>query len=347
MQITAIGDKSRYQFFRNMVEYENQIEGDFFTEKLGDNDVYLTSQKTELLENMYYSKKIPLNTTIFFPNEYDDLVLKSGTIDKILVFDEFPYVSDSEIKNLHKVLVSNILSQIEVVLVKNGRESLNSDISTEETAISEAKKYYGEMGIDTCIYDTNSSPKFLLYTCYDFQSQGKKLIQSYIRKVQKELDIFDSVYEFSVEISEIPLLIEVDILARFFDYNDSIRTKNIWKVYRRRAFDFYWKSNKRKIVKIYSEVYKNMIGEICIWNIQKDIDELTNVLQQEFRQALNVFSPLSFYGEKEYYDDFLNEHKEEVIKFKIIIKDFFNIKLREILKKRIQHKINKMEELIR
>lgn len=346
MRIIAIGDKSRYQFFRNMVNNKNDSVGNFFTEKLGDKDIYMTSDEIKVSEDTYYSNKIPLNTVIIFPNEYNDMSFNSGVGDKIIVFDEFPYASGSEVENIKKLILSGVKSQIEVILVKNGREYLKSDISTEESAIVEAKSYYEKMEIKTYVYDSKEKPYFLMCICEKVEKQLEKVIWSNIENVKKQLGIFDGIYDFSLEISEIPILTEVNVLASFFEYDESIKTRNIWKIYRRRVLDFYWNKNKKKIVKFYSEIYRDALKDVCVWDLSKDVDELTKIIQKEFRRNLNGFTSLSFYGEKEYYEEFLNEHKEEVIKFKNEIKNFFEIKLKDILKNRIEHKIKKMEELI-
>lgn len=346
MRLIVTGDKSRYQFFRNMISEIIGSQDNFFTEKLGESDIYLTSNKCEVTECVYYSEKVPLNTIVFFPKEYGDLSFNYESTDRVIVFDEFPYATDDDIENLEKILSLGKYGQIEVVIFKNDRASLESDISTDEMAICEAKDRYGKMDISVYTYGINDRPDFLVWTSLQKTTCGKQVFQPIIRKVRNDISTFDSVYECSFDISDLSSLIDFDVLASFIEFENKMKGKNVWEIYYARSFDYYWKNNAR-VDMFYTELYKETIVDLCAWNLEHDIKTLGDFIRKQYAQEFATFKPLVFNEEKDKYDEFLNIHKKEVLDFKLKVKDFFTVKLKYILKKRISRNVERMEELMR
>ena len=72
MRIIVAGDKSRYQFFRDIINVDvSQMREEFYTENLGRRTVYLTSDKNQVNNDVVlFSDKVPLNTVLCFPEEF-------------------------------------------------------------------------------------------------------------------------------------------------------------------------------------------------------------------------------------------------------------------------------------
>ena len=66
----------------------------------------MTSDLKRMNDDFFYSPKVPLNTDLYFPSEFVDIldVIKNG--DKIVWFDEFPYATDRDIEKIKEVLDS-------------------------------------------------------------------------------------------------------------------------------------------------------------------------------------------------------------------------------------------------
>ena len=146
MRLIVLGDKSRYQFLRKIIDDENM---NLKTEILSKKDIEIVSEKIDNIDNLnekvvYLSKKLPLYTTLFFPSEINTSS-KYETNDKILFFDEFPYRTAIGMENIKNILEKNPEIDFEIILIKNNRKNLQSDLSNEEEAIRTAiKEYYLE-----------------------------------------------------------------------------------------------------------------------------------------------------------------------------------------------------------
>ena len=71
MKLIVLGDKSRYQFLRKIITDENI---NLKTEILSEKNIEIMSDIVNNIDNpkervLYFSKKLPLHTTLFFPSE--------------------------------------------------------------------------------------------------------------------------------------------------------------------------------------------------------------------------------------------------------------------------------------
>lgn len=346
MRLIITGDKSRYQFLRNMISETVDNRDVFFTEKLAERDIYLSSNKKELAKDMYYSRKIPLNTTVLFPKEYGDSSINFENSDRIIVFDEFPYATDEDVEKLEKILSVEKYGQIEVVILKNDRESLETDISTDDMAVCEAIDRYEKKGINVYTYSLNDRPDFLVWTSFNKNNLEEQVYKSIIKKIRDDVDAFDSVYELSFELSDISALVDFDMLARFFKFDKKIKGKNVWNFYYTKSFEFYWENNT-KVEKFYTELYKDIISDLCSWDLEEDIKSLNDVIRKKYEREFKSFKPIKFNGESDEYEEFLNLNKKDIARFKNTIREFFLIGIRDILKNRIIRNVKRMEELMK
>ena len=105
MRLIILGDRSRYQFLRKIIDDENM---NLKTEVLSEKNIEIMSETINNIDNpkervFYFSKKLPLHTTLFFPSEIN-MSSEYGANDKILFFDEFPYRTAIGMENIKNIL---------------------------------------------------------------------------------------------------------------------------------------------------------------------------------------------------------------------------------------------------
>ena len=89
MRLIVLGDKSRYQFLRKIIDDENM---NLQTEVLSEKNIEIISEKLGNIDNskesvFYFSKKLPLHTTLFFPSEIN-MDTRYEINNKILFFEK-------------------------------------------------------------------------------------------------------------------------------------------------------------------------------------------------------------------------------------------------------------------
>lgn len=344
MKIAIIGDKSRYQFFRYFID-EKYIgyKELFYTEKVSERDVFMTSNIKEKGENIYISKKLPLNTLVFFPKEYSED--SYGQQDKIVIFDEFPYVTEENLLKLKNIIETGNYNQIEVVLIINNRERLESDISTEEMALKEAETIYKRKNIKVSKYKFGEIPTFLFSSIDSIQNNNQ--LKPLLNDLKFVSEIFSTSYELMYEESELNKnLSNPEFINSFFEYNRNIIGKNIWRYYFEKIFNYFWKDNSSKIDNFYIKFYEMNLKNFCIWDISVDIEELKIEIRKLFMNKLYFPKEYIFNGDKPEYEELLNKLAKDLVNFKKELIKFFTEDIKQYLKQRIEKNINKLEALL-
>lgn len=346
MQIIITGDKSRYQFLRNIVNQEISGEINFFlTAQISENDIYVTSDKKKLEGNVYYSSQIPLNTMLFFPGEYNSSV-EYKINEKIVFFDEFPYKTERKMEQLNEIIHSNSYGQLEIILVYNNRNALESDITTEKTAMEETESEYKKQGLCVSRYDGHTRPDYLFWSLPEQVKQRPFSLGPIVDDVKIRVDTFESCYDLQYEFDLGMLLEDPMILDSFFEYTNEIKGRNVWEVYYERICNYFWKDHS-DIENFITDRYREGIAELCIWDISVDLLDLNKNVRKLFADKMQGFEDLIFEGEKNDYSGFLNKNKKNILEFKQRIKTFFSTDLKTFLKMRIIKHIERMEELIK
>lgn len=344
MKIVIIGDKSRYQFFRYFID-EKYIgyKELFYTERISERDIFMTSNIEEKGENIYISNKLPLNTLVFFPKEYSEVLY--GQQDKIVIFDEFPYVTEENLLKLKNIIETGNYNQIEVVLIINNRERLESDISTEEMALKEAETIYKRKNIKVSKYKFGEIPTFLFSSIDSIQNNNQ--LKSLLNDLKFVSEIFSTSYELMYEESELNKnLSNPEFINSFFEYNRNIIGKNIWRYYFEKIFNYFWKDNSSKIDDFYIKFYEMNLKSFCIWDISIDIEELKMEIRKLFMNKLYFPKEYIFYGDKPEYEELLNKLAKDLVNFKKELINFFTEDIKQYLKQRIEKNINKLEALL-
>lgn len=344
IHLYALGDKSRYQFLRNLgISYS--------TEEASTKPIilYNSVSATKPNEDAIFCPSIPPNTSIEFPCETD---CPSVTVwDTVLFFDEFPFRTDYKTEALSAFRKSQNCPLIRIVLYRNDRKFLSSDISTEREAWEEALKAYRNEEYDVFPYaDGDKSLPFLfLGSATKPHSRFSGLYLKKIADVRERVGIeFDIDYELTY-VSEIALIIEnPSFLERFTTYTRQLNKTVPREIYKenmlRELFDN--KGEFEQILFPLFSLYKEKMKSICVWNIDGDKKQLAKKLRAAFKNHIKTEIPTFFDGRgKTDYMLYLKEHRDDVY-FKTDCMSFFNDIQKNVMKKFILDKLSKLEELI-
>ncbi|WP_026511924.1 hypothetical protein [Butyrivibrio sp. LC3010] len=350
MRIVMLGDKSRYHFFRSIVDLDmSNNQESIFTERLGEREVFMTSDYGKTKDGFFYSPRIPLNTELFFPPELSSIIDLIKDDDKVIWFDEFPYTTDGDIERLKEIISAGKSNQIVIVLFSNARARLVTDISTDDMALEDAISRYSQFNLSIYKYTLNELPYFLLWQNDSDGSGLERTFPSMVKTVTWNLEVFDSSYEYMMDFpgesgNSIASFIEFDILARFCDYDQKLNKNSIWKIYHEKAYNYYWKNNY-EVLHFCKFIYKDAIEPVCVWDFEQDFECLYFSITESFKQIIADMKSLKFKGEKADYDEFLKNNQERIVNYKTRIQHFFREEMREIIKARIRRNLCKLEGL--
>lgn len=344
MRIIILGDKSRYQFFRYLVDFSELNKKDsFFTEQLCQNDVFIVSDISLKKDNCFFSPMLPLNTMLFFPKEFEEFEDYTKD-DKIIFFDEFPYNTSDYLEKLYDIKTNGSFNQLEVVLFQNYREGLTTDISTNSMALDDARDKLISSGVCFCEYKIGDCMDFLFWRFNNEKVNEKNVVQPLIDAVKTELATFDSSYDYLCETTIGPIIKDPTVWKNIIRFDNSLVGKNLWEKYGDRAYDGLI-NNNNEIQQFYINIYKYAVMSMIVWDSDKDIQVLNSIVKKEFLSMFNDGTKLYYYGNRDKYEEFINNHKEVLLGQNLIV-DFFYEYLKEIIKNRICILVNKMEELL-
>lgn len=346
MRVVITGDKSRYQFFRYFLD-KKYIENKelFYTEKVSEKNIFMTSDINKRGENIYISKKLPLNTLLFFPKEYQEEIYAPQ--DKIILFDEFPYATKENILKLDKIIKIGNYKQLEVVLIINDREKLDTDITTEETALKAAENIYKKKKIKVSKYKFGEIPVFLFSSISSVQNNNRNKLKGILNDLKFIIETFDMNYELFYEESELnKKLSNPAFINNFFEYNKNINGKNIWQYYFEKIFNYFWDDNNSIGDKFCITFYKITLNSSYIWDISYDIENLKIDIRKFFMNKIYFSKEKVFFGDKNEYDILLNNIAKDLINFKQELINFFSKDVKKYLKQRIEKNIDKLEGLV-
>lgn len=340
-----MGDKSRYQFLRQLV---SSTQNNLQTEYLLKNSITVSNNSKGNVENVFYSHCIPLGVSLYFPSDDEinfDLISYSH-LDKILIFDEFPYRTASEVESLEKNFYQAF--ECQVVIVINKRVGISTDLDSEENEAKKAQQLYEENNIPACIYDFDKKTDFLFYK-YNQNEQISTHLRQTLDHVRDSVlndfkDLFDIYLSKSMEdpISTISF-------SKFFEYRiddeDELR-HNALLCFINHAFDEYLGSRKTMFVKFYESLYSQQIAPICYWNLEVDLNKLYEKVVQKFCVKFYVVDVLHFEGDELEFYSWKNRNKESINEIQKKINYFVHDDIRELLYDYLVEKIGKVESLL-
>lgn len=344
MRIIVLGDKSRYQFLRELIGgAENRS---LRTESLAGSLVKVTADRNIAeQENCYYSEKIPLFTELIFPDEWETHKVECCVNDKVLFFDEFPYRSDKEMQFIENFMKNDIV-YCEIVLVRNYRKHLESDISDEEMALQEAQRSYAVEEYPVRIYGFGEKYDFLFWNAETIVADHKRTLKRKIKEIKENIE-FGFEVDYDVKFLEFKLMMDNPaFLDLFVKYDKRMKNKKLFQYFCGNAEAYFWKQNREKYSSFIRNIYSDYMGSICVWDMEKDMAELVEQMELAFHDFLKRENDIIYSGEEDGYAFFMNSHLIELINFKNDIRGFWELELKVLLKKYMESRISRLEALM-
>lgn len=349
MRLIVLGDKSRYQFLRKIITDENI---NLKTEILSEKNIEIISEKLGNIDNskesvFYFSKKLPLHTTLFFPSEIN-MDTRYEINNKILFFDEFPYRTATSIENIKYILEKNPKLDFEIILIKNNRKNLQSDLSNENEAIKTAIREYNLEGFRVKVVDFEENYNFLFWSFEGFTKNINSFTND-LEELKKILDIFFEI-EYEMEYIQIEEKLSEQLLDSFVKYKKSFINKdNIMNLLKINVSDYFFKKdyNYKQFFEFSENLYLKNIDKVCVWNVERDLKNLKLKFKKRIEEFIELPILIKFDGiTEEDYIFFYNKYKKEMIEFKNRIKTFFKTELCQLIKDYIKNKIERMENFL-
>lgn len=349
MRLIVLGDKSRYQFLRKIITDENI---NLKTEILSEKNIEIMSDTVNNIDNpkervFYFSKKLPLHTTLFFPSEINT-DSRYEINNKILFFDEFPYRTATGIENIKHILEKNPKLDFEIILIKNNRKNLESDLSNENEAIKIAIREYNLEKFRVKIVDFEENYNFLFWSFEGFKKNTNSFTND-LEELKKNLDIFFEI-EYEMEYIQIEEKLSEQLLDSFVKYKKSFINKdNIMDLLKIDVSDYFFKNdyNYKQFFEFSENLYLKNIDKVCVWNVERDLKNLKLKFKKRIEEFIELPILIKFDGiTEEDYIFFYNKYKKEMIEFKNRIKIFFKTELCQLIKDYIKNKIERMENFL-
>lgn len=349
MRLIVLGDKSRYQFLRKIITDENV---NLKTEILSEKNIEIISEKLGNIDNpkesvFYFSKKLPLHTTLFFPSEIN-MDTRYEINNKILFFDEFPYRTATSIENIKYILEKNPKLDFEIILIKNNRKNLQSDLSNENEAIKTAIREYNLEGFRVKVVDFEENYNFLFWSFEGFTKNINSFTND-LEELKKILDIFFEI-EYEMEYIQIEEKLSEQLLDSFVKYKKSFINKdNIMNLLKINVSDYFFKKdyNYKQFFEFSENLYLKNIDKVCVWNVERDLKNLKLKFKKRIEEFIELPILIKFDGiTEEDYIFFYNKYKKDMIEFKNRIKTFFKTELCQLIKDYIKNKIERMENFL-
>ena len=345
MRLYIFGDKSRYQFLRRLGTSlgTDEASGKTFV-------LYNSYQDSILAGEEIFCPAVPLNTSIVFPCEMESLSISIW--DTILFFDEFPYRTDYKIELLSSLCQSNKSMRTRIVLYRNKRHFLSTDISTEPEAWKEALKQYKNEGYEVFTYtdDDNAMPFLFWSTAIP---SLPKLSNKYLQQISETRESIELNFDLDYDITyaseqELTRLETPAFLGMFTAYTPQLKGTVLQDSYKSNIVSNFFdeETEFEKIIFPLFRLYKDTMKSICNWDIEEDKKQLGKKIKSAFNKYVKTENSTTFKGKnKSDYLLYLSKNHDDV-KFKNDCVSFFKYKLKEVIKNFILEKLKKLEELV-
>lgn len=354
MRVIVLGDKSRYQFLRSL-NPEGINNNVFNTENLAKKDIYMSSVRKQMKEGYFYSRKIPLNTELIFVNEINVADIKCEDNDKLLIFDEFPFRTETEIAQLRYYIEHNNVNDCVVVLVNNNMDTLKTDVTNMQTAVADAIKEYEADCFPVFVYTMGMEFDFLFgstnyLATYSVSGQAMKILSD--AKLQIEVS-FDGAYRRALmfEAGVYPGSPDfVSVLGTLTKFDIQMKETSVFCVLEHKVCNYLWDNTKSKYLMFATEFYqkkvKEYLGVLCKWDLGRDLVLLQKFIQDDFLKFIHSDIKNVCVASDREYEFFKDHYKGEMDSFRNKIMQYFNEKLKTLLKERICKRIEEMEKII-
>ncbi len=356
-KIVAIGDKSKYLFAKDYIS--NKYKFEYPVEKLKNNTIYILYGNEDLVENdlegiKIYSKVFPKTKIMILPKDILDLELDNKDIDKLLVFNSFPYLKQTSLDDTEFILNKFNIKQIESILYKEDRRFAENDLANEEDILEKAIESYKQKSIDSIIYRENDVKENIFNITPNFIDSYKNDYKNrYYMSLRNFKKWYDNVYDRKVNryYQRMFSLLNPDEFKKFnsiFDFNNIIGSQDIWldfvNIFKHDYIENGTDEIESMLDKI-TEIYLDFADDICFWNKEDDLKCLKKLVLNTYINHFGREKVLKASDSEIEYIKSINKSEENSLEiiFNNKLKEFLDYKLRNVIREFIE----KMYEQIR
>lgn len=351
-KLVAIGDKSKYLFTKDYISDKHKFE--YPIEKLESKNVYVLYGDEDLVEDdvdevKIYSKLFPKTKVMILPRDIFNLKLDDKDIDKLLVFNSFPYVKQTSLDDTEWILNEFNTKQTESILYKEDRKFAENDLANEDDVLRKAIETYKQRSIDTIIYKKgdlkdqifNMTPNFIDSYKNDYKNRYNNSLEYFKRR-------YDSVYDSKINryYKNMFCLLNPDEFEKFndiFDFDNVFGSKDIWMDFVNTFKCKYIENGTfevRSMLDVIAELYLGFIDDICFWDKEKNLKGLKKCVLNTYMNHFGREKVLKAPDSELEYIKLMNESDENSLKI------IFNNKLNEFLDYKLRNTINQYIEKI-
>lgn len=348
-KIVILGDNSKYLFLKSILKDKIYLSED---------KLYKNNLKIIYSNNNYFEEYdelniieigidvIPFSKLILIPRNNFYFNNEEKEIDKLVVFNSFPYGKYDLINIYNEILINFKVFQSLFVLYKEERRFSKDDLASENDLIIKAKELYSNKNIESILYDSNSNVSSIFELNPNIISAFKKDYKNKIELAKENLkDNYNGDYEFYIKsyFNFITLLDEEEYrkFNSIFNFNNIKKTLTIWSSYVNN-FEKKYLMNSNGLINEIRDLYMEFIKDITIMNYSIEIDNLykyiLNLFRDFFKEEIVLYVPKT---ELEYIKLINYNEKDNIqVLFRKKLDEFIDFKLKIELFKYIKDKIN-------
>lgn len=337
MRIVVVGDKSRYQFLRQLIP-----DTGMHSEKLVDKTIKLVDKNVEKNDDSYFSSLIPLNTQVVFPSGVESEAFEFNVNDLVLFFDEVPFQTEFEIGQLDKLTTDPNVAHLQVVLYDTKQGMLTTDVTTSQDAKDAAKiellkrqiAYvdYPESGIDVFLWNLTA-----------LLDPAKKNLSKIKKKRELLQYTFSMDYEFDfLEIED--KIVSPIVLERLIKRTEQDVGRLVLETATNRAVVNCVRNEA--LQSMIENLYFKYLGELCVWDQVADLEKIRKDIQRDFKAFIKIKSDFKFADDQAQHELEINKYRNQVVLFKDQVTRFFTKELALILEKQFQKRLKRLETLL-
>lgn len=346
----VLGDRSRYQVFERLINGMDQRKLEETKRSwLWKHTLLVTNSpkqredaEGEEIDLTVSSHCIPLYTELLFPAEAKPCS-GYGQESNLVVFDEFPYCTETELERIEKLKAKNPFGNIRIVLFDEKRKTLDTDTTNMQTAREEAKKTYSDLGIETIEYSQTGLRSLFFWFTDDLMKCSLRKGKTKLDELNERLKDFALNYDvfYLCELEE--EVEDISLLQQFVEFGrDVTKEKTIIDIFRDRAETYFFEKRYEAVIKekLLTELYANELIQDAayLWDRAQDEKLLVEEMRSRFHNFFKDLRNYEFDGKEERYENFLNE-THVAIEFKQKCIDFFKTGILEIISDHVKRRI--------
>lgn len=348
-RIVLLGDDSRYLFLKSILPENLKIK--LSMEKLQNNYIRLIYAKNNYFEEYddinvieIALNIIPVSKLIELPQDFYKLYGDDNKINKLVIFNSFPYGKFNLIEIYEQALRSFNIIESEFILYKEQRRFAITDLSSEDDSIKGSLDFYSSKNIKTKVYKSGSNINEIFELKPNLINSFKLSYKNRLSITKEKLSNYESDYDFYIRDYFnlfTPLNPESnDKFNKIFSFRRIRNSNDVWLSFTEAFKNEYLKDEYGLLGELRS-FYSEAIEEISIWDKNTDLKNFDNhifmIYDEFFREHIVLRSSDN---ELEYiknmnYDD----NKNIEVLFKKRLSEFVDFKLKIEICNYIQNKI--------